>query len=107
MQHFHITKLTDVLKKELEATWKWVYREQPTTIIVWNIGYETTLNTRTIVFYNLSGYDFSLFIKDLWKKFNKDGIEVIGENNEKYISFSFKINVKLAEVTNKDSKELL
>ena len=58
------------------------------------------------MFHNLSGYDTHLFIKELGKKFNKDDIGVIAENKEKYISFNVKIKVKLAGVSNKDSKEV-
>ena len=58
-----------------------------------------------IAFHNLSGYDAHLFIKELGKKFNKEDIEVIAENKEKYISFSVKITkVKLAGVTKADGK---
>ena len=39
------------------------------------------------VFYNLSGYDAHLFIKELRKRFNKNNIGVIAENKEKYINF--------------------
>ena len=58
------------------------------------------------MFHNLSGYDDHLFIKELGKKFNKNGIRVIAENKEKYISFNVKINVKLAGVSNEDRKEV-
>ena len=58
------------------------------------------------MFHNLSGYDAHLFIKELGRKFNKDDIEVIGENKEKYISFNVKINVKLVGVKDKDGKEV-
>ena len=51
-----------------------------------------------IVFHNMSGYDAHLFIKELGRRFNKNGIVVIAENKEKYISFNVKINVKLAGV---------
>ena len=58
------------------------------------------------MFHNLSCYDAHLFIKTLRKKFNGDGTGVITENKEKYISFSIKINVKLAGVNNKEVKEI-
>ena len=58
------------------------------------------------MFYNLSGYDSHLFIKELGKKFNKDVTGVIAENKEKYISFNVKINVKLAGLSNKDGKKV-
>ena len=60
----------------------------------------------TIVFYDWSGYDAHLFIKELGRRFNINDIEVIAENKEKYISFNVKINVKLAAVSNKDSTEV-
>ena len=56
-----------------------------------------------IVFHNLSGYDAHLFIKKLGR-FNKNDTGLIAENKEKYISFFVKINVKLAGVKYKDSK---
>ena len=59
-----------------------------------------------IVFHNLSGYDAHLFIKELEKRLNKNDIGVIAENKEKYISFHFKINVKLAGVSKKDGTEV-
>ena len=54
-------------------------------------------NTIPIVFYNLSGYDTHLFIKELGRRFNKNDIGVIAENKEKYISFNVKINVKVKD----------
>ena len=59
-----------------------------------------------IVFHNLSGYDAHLFIKELGRRFNKNDIGVIPENNEKYISFNVKINVKLAGIKYKDGTEV-
>ena len=46
-----------------------------------------------IAFHNLSGYDSHLFIKELGKKFDKDKINVIAENKEKYISFNVDVVV--------------
>ena len=59
-----------------------------------------------IVFHNLSGYDAHLFIKELGRRFNKNDIGVIAENEEKYISFKVKNNVKLAGVKYKDGTEV-
>ena len=59
-----------------------------------------------VVFHNLSDCDAHIFIKHLGKEFNKNNIGVIAENKEKNISFNFKINVKLAWVTDKDGKEV-
>ena len=58
------------------------------------------------MFHNLSGYDAHLCIKELGRKFNKNDIWVIAEKKEKYISFSVKINVKLARVRDEDGKEV-
>ena len=58
------------------------------------------------MFYNLSGYDADLFIKELGRWFNKNDIGVITENKEKYIIFNVKINVKLAGVSNKYGTEV-
>ena len=58
------------------------------------------------MFYNLSGYDAHLFIKELGRRFNKNDIGVIAENKEKYISFNVKINVKLARVKYKNGTEV-
>ena len=59
-----------------------------------------------MVCHNLSSYDAHLFIKELGRRFNKNDIEVIAENKEKYISLNIKINVKLARVNNKDGTEV-
>ena len=56
--------------------------------------------------HNLSGYEAHLFIMELGKMFNENGIRVIAENKKKYISFNVKINVKLAGVSNEDRKEV-
>ena len=47
-----------------------------------------------------------MFIKELERRFNKNDPGVIAENKEKCISFNVKINVKLAEVSNKDGTEV-
>ena len=60
-----------------------------------NLKYLTPDHT-PIVSHNLSGYEAHLFIKELGKMFNENGIRVIAENKKKYISFNVKINVKLA-----------
>ena len=52
--------------------------------------------------HNISGYDAHLFIK----KLGRNDIEVIAETKEKYISFNFKINVKLAWVKYKDGTQV-
>lgn len=52
------------------------------------------------MFYNRSGYDACLFIKELRKKFKK----YLSHCKENFIRFNIKINFKLARVTNKDSE---
>ena len=54
------------------------------------------------MFHNLSGYDAHLFIKELGRRFNKNNIGVIAEDEEKYVSFNVKVNVKLVGVKYKD-----
>ena len=49
-------------------------------------------NFTPVVFHNLSGYDSHLFIKNLG--FSEGNIDCIPNNEEKYISFSKKIQVK-------------
>ena len=49
-------------------------------------------NFTPVVFHNLSGYDSHLFIKNLG--FSESNIDCIPNNEEKYISFSKKIQVK-------------
>ena len=58
------------------------------------------------MFHKLSGYDGHPFIRELGKKVKKDNTGVIVKNMEKYISFNVKINIKLAEVSNKNGKEV-
>ena len=60
----------------------------------------------TIAFHNLSSHDAHLFIKELGKKFNKDDVGVVAENNEKFIGFNVKIDVDLSTLTNEDGKVL-
>ena len=48
-------------------------------------------NFTSVVFHNLSGYDSHLFIKNLG--FSEGDIDCIPNNEEKYISFSKKIEV--------------
>ena len=59
-----------------------------------------------IAFHNLSRHDAHLFIKELGKKFNKDDVGVVAENNEKFIGFNVKIDVDLSTLTNEDGKVL-
>ena len=58
------------------------------------------------MFHNLSDYHAHLFIKELERRFNKNDIEVIAENREKYISFNVKINVKLSGVKYNDGTQV-
>ena len=59
-----------------------------------------------MVFHNLSGYDSHLFIKNLG--FSEGNIDCIPSNEEKYISFSKKIEVKsyTKKVENEEEKEI-
>ena len=59
-----------------------------------------------IAFHNLSRHDAHLFIKEPGKKFNKDDVGVVAENNEKFIGFNVKIDVDLSTLTNEDGKVL-
>ena len=56
-----------------------------------NLNYRKP-NFTPVVFHNLSGYDSHLFIKNLG--FSEGNIDCIPNNEEKYISFSKKIQVK-------------
>ena len=47
--------------------------------------------TIPIVFHNLSNYDGHLIIRELANRFGSENMKCIGENKEKYISFSVKI----------------
>ena len=55
-----------------------------------NMNYKRAKNI-PIVFHNLSSYDGHFIIKELANKFD-GGFECLGENTEKYISFSVNIN---------------
>ena len=121
-----MTQLTDVLKREHEAAEKCHIRlkelDDPRNRKVRDHCHYTGLYRGAahnscnlkyripdyvpIVFYNLSGYDADLFIKELGRWFNKNDIGVITENKEKYIIFNVKINVKLAGVSNKYGTEV-
>ena len=57
-----------------------------------NMNYKITKNI-PIVFHNLSSYDIHFIIKELANEFD-GGLECLGENTEKYISFSVNINRK-------------
>ena len=57
------------------------------------MNYKITKNI-PIVFHNLSSYDGHFIIKELANEFD-GGFECLGENTEKYISFSVKINKKI------------
>ena len=57
-----------------------------------NLRYKEQRNIPVII-HNGSNYDFHLLIKDLAKGFKSD-ICCLGENTEKYISFSVPIHTK-------------
>ena len=71
----------------------------------WNLKYRIPDNI-PIVFHNLSGYDAHLFTTELGRRFNKNDIEVIEDNKEKYVSFNAKINIKLAGGRDEDGKKV-
>ena len=58
-----------------------------------------------VVFHNLSGYDAHLFIKELARKYGKEGMNVIAENSEKYISFS--LNIEVGTYVNKKGETVV
>ena len=121
-----MTKLTDVLKREHEAAEKChiclkecndpknrKVRDHCHYTGLYRGGAHDNCNLKyripdhiPTVFHNLSGYEAYLFIKELGRRFNKNDIGVIAENREKYIRFNVKMNVNLAEVENKDGKEV-
>ena len=51
------------------------------------------------MFHNGSSYDYHFIIKELAKEFEKGNFECLGENTEKYITFSAPIKKK---IDNKD-----
>ena len=59
------------------------------------MNYKITKNI-PIVFHNLSSYDGHVIIKELANEFDGE-FECLGENTEKYISFSAKINKKITK----------
>ena len=120
-----MTELTDVLKREHEATekchiclkefnnrWNKKVRDHChyTSLCRGASHNNNNLKYRIpdyipIAFHNLSGYDAHLFIKELRRRFNKNDVGVIAENKEKYIRFNVKINVKLAGVRDANGTE--
>ena len=50
------------------------------------------------MFHNLDGHNAHFLNRELGKRFNKDDIRVIGENEEGCTAFNVKINVKLSRV---------
>ena len=59
-----------------------------------------------IVFHNLSSYDSHFIIKEPANEFDV-GLECLGENTEKYISFSVKINKKITKKDEDDNKNIV
>ena len=59
------------------------------------------------MFHNVSSYETHLFIKELGKKFDKDGI-VVSEDMQKYITMNYNVKIKInpEKLTNKDGKEV-
>ena len=58
-----------------------------------NLQYKTTKKI-PVVFHNDSNYDWHLIIKELGKEFDCGEFKCLGENTEKYISFSIPIKKK-------------
>ena len=69
-----------------------------------NMNYKLTKNI-SIVF-NLSSYDGHFIIKELANQFDGE-IECLGENTEKYISFSLKINKKITKKDEDGNKKIV
>ena len=67
-----------------------------------NINYKLSKNI-PVVFHNGSRYDYHFIIKELAKEFVEQ-FECLGENTEKYITFSVPINKTFPE-TDKDNNE--
>ena len=67
-----------------------------------NMNYKITKNI-LVAFHNLSSYDNHFIIKELAKEFDGE-LECLGENTEKYITFSVKINKKIMK-KDEDGKE--
>ena len=59
------------------------------------MNYKITKDT-PIVFHNLFSYESHFIIKELAKEFDGE-LECLGENTEKYIGFSVKINKKITK----------
>ena len=57
-------------------------------------------NTTTVVFHNGSTFDYHFIIKQLAKK-SEGQIKCLGENTEKYITFSIPIKKELDNGKNK------
>ena len=56
--------------------------------------------------HNLSSYDGHFIIKELANEFD-GGLEYLGENTEKYISFSLKINKKITKKDEDGNKKIV
>ena len=69
------------------------------------MNYKITKNI-PIVFHNLSSYDGHFIIKELANEFD-GGFECLGENTEKYISFSVKINKKITKKDEDGNKKIV
>ena len=59
-----------------------------------------------IVFHNLSSYDGHFIIKELANEFD-GGLQCLGENTEKYISLSVKINKKITKKDEDGNKKII
>ena len=70
-----------------------------------NMNYKITKNI-PIVFHNLSLFDGHLIIKELANEFHGE-FECLGENTEKYISFSVKINKNITKKDENGNKKII
>ena len=59
-----------------------------------------------IVFHNISSYNMHLFIRKLGKKFDSRYIGMIAKNQEKYISFDYKVVVDEYEAPLGETKQI-
>ena len=69
------------------------------------MNYKITKNI-PIVSHNLSSYDSHFIIKELANEFDGE-LECLGENTEKYISFSVKINKKITKKDEDGSEKIV
>ena len=67
-----------------------------------NLEYSVPKNI-PIVFYNESNYDYHFIIKELAKEFRKQ-LTCLGENTEKYITFTVSIGKEVTKIDKNGEK---